>query len=114
ILGLPPHGGQNGAQAQVALLKVAHRQHHLVTGGLVAGLLELLGKSRQLVCVGGVVVHHILHQRHELLLGGVLAAAGAGLAALGGAVVVVVGMLMVVLMGMGMLVGMIVVEMHHR
>ena len=70
-------------------------------GGGLAHLLQLLGEVRQLVGVGRVVADHILHQRHQLFLRAVLAAA-AGVAVGMAAVVVGVGVLVLVVMRMGM------------
>ena len=49
--------------------------------------------------MGGVVADHVLHQRHQLLLG-ICAAGAAGTAVLVAAVVMGVGMVVVVRMGM--------------
>lgn len=99
--------GQHRAQPQVALFKVGHRRHHLLVSHMAAGLLQLDRQVRQLLGVGGVVAHHILHQRQQLLHGGV-GAGGLAPGAAGGALVAVlmglaVGVEMVMVMGMGML-----------
>ena len=67
---------------------------------MIAGLLQLGGKLRQLLGVGGVVAHHVLHEGHQLLHGGVLAVGFAAAAVL--IAVVAVGVLALVGMGMGM------------
>lgn len=105
--------GQDGGQAQIALLIVADSGHDLLVSHRIACLLQLLGQSGQFVGMGGIVVCHILHQRHQLLHGGVLvvAAATAVTAALVVvavlmAVAVVVAMLVAVTIAMAVVMGM--------
>ncbi len=104
-------GVQDDAQAHVALFKIGHGGHDLLVGGVVSGDLKLLGKLGQLVGVGGVVADHVLHQRHQLLHGGVLALAGAGAAVRMAVLVLMV--VMVVLMAVVMVVVMLVIVMHR-
>ena len=124
--------GQDNAQTHIALFKIGNGGHHLLIGGVVAGLVQLTGQICQLLSVGGVVTHHILHQGGQLLHGGVLALGRTGAAAALAVVVVVMVVLVIVdmLMGMGHTVmgvlvgvrmvvvmrktGMIVIEMHRN
>ena len=101
----------------------------VLVSGVVARLVQLDGEVSQLLGMGGVVADHVLHQRHQLLHGRMLAGAGAGRTVLAASVgvgmlravgvevglivrvLVVVGVRMGMLMGvgnavMGMLVGM--------
>ena len=108
---------QNGGQAHIALFEIGNSGHDLLIGGVAAGLLQLNGQVGQLLGMGGVVAHHVLHQSNQLLHGGVLALALAAAAAAGTAVgmgvlvalvmemLVGVGMCVIVVMLMGMLVG---------
>ena len=70
---------------------------------MFAQLLKLLCKLRELVCMGGIVADHVLHQRHQLLLG-VRASRASGAGVLVAAMVM--GVRMVMVMRMGVLVGM--------
>jgi len=89
---------------------------------MVTGLLQLSSQICQFLGVGSVVTGHVLHQRHQLFHGGMLASTGAAGAGTGAAMLVAVlmmvvlvavimgvgvTMLMQMLMGMGMAVGML-------
>ena len=80
-----------------------HQSGSLLRSG---GLFQLSGQVGQLLGVGSIVVHHILHQRHQLFHRGMLAAARAATAIATAAVVVVmvVASLVEMVMGVRMLV----------
>ena len=94
--------GQHGAQAQIALFIVADSGQHLLIGGIAAHFLQLLCKTCQFVCVGGVVICHIGHQRQQLIHLGMLALAAAATAAATAIVIVVMIVMMVVMVIMVM------------
>ena len=98
--------GQHGSQAQIALLEVGNSGHDLLVGYGLTGLLQLLSQCGQLIGMGGVVAHHVLHQCSQLFHGGVLAVAVAGAAFAAAIVGMIVAVLMTVVMAM--LVGMVV------
>ena len=96
---------QNFRQHFVALLKAGNGIHNLMVSCVASGFIQLHSQISQLLGMGSVVIYHILHQRHQLLHGGVLALAGAAVAMTLAAVAVVMGVTlavkMLVVMGMG-------------
>ena len=99
---------QDGAQAEVALLKVRNCSHGLLVSHMVTGILQLNGQVCQLSCVGSVVGDHILHQSGQLLHGGVLALATTAAALMTVIVVMVVAAFVIVIVMTAALVIMIV------
>ena len=97
--------GQDGGQAHVALLEIGNSGHDLLVSHVAAGLVQLHSQLSQLVGVGGVVAHHVLHQSQQLVHGSVLALGAAAVAVAAAAVVMVMMVMIVVMM---MLVAMIV------
>ena len=71
---------------------------------MVAGLFQLNSQISQFLSVGSIVVCHILHQRHQLFHGSVLAPTGATCAAAAAIMAVRMGraMIMEMLMVVGM------------
>ena len=100
---------QDNAQAHVALFKVGNSGHDLLISRGAAGFLQLDCQIGQLLGMGGIVGDHILHESHQLIHGGVLAATTAAAAAAGTVVVVVMVMGMVMTVQMVVLVGMCVI-----
>ena len=99
---------QDGAQAEVALLKVRNCSHGLLVSHMVTGILQLNGQVCQLSCVGSVVGDHILHQSGQLLHGGVLALATTAAALMTVVVVMVVAAFVIMLVMTAALVIMLV------
>ena len=52
--------GQDNAQTHIALFKIGNGGHHLLIGGVVAGLVQLTGQICQLLGVGGVVTIYFI------------------------------------------------------
>ena len=76
-------------------------------------LIQLGCQIGQLLGVGCVVAHHVLHQSHQLLHGGVVAMAAAALTAVVVAmtvVVVMVAMVMIVMVAMTVVMAMFVIH----
>ena len=99
---------QHGRQAQIALLKIGHRRHNLLIGRVAASLLQLNRQIGQLLGVGGIVTHHILHQRgqflHRRVLAGGVAMGTAAATVMAVVMVMTLAVEMVMLMGVGMVV----------
>lgn len=83
---------QNCRKGGVARVKAGYRIHDLMIGSMVSRFIQLAGKLCQLLGVGGIVAHHVLHQSNQLLHGGVTVIV---------AVLCAVELVMVVRMGMG-------------
>lgn len=102
------HAGKNHAQTHITFFEVGHSGHYLLKCSVIAGLIQLNGQISQLLCVGSIVTHHILHEGSQLLHGGMLTGACAAVAVMAAVVAVLVssavGVKMIVVMGVQMVV----------
>ena len=102
---------EDNAQAHIALLKIGHGCHDLLVSSVGASLLQLDGQVSQFLGMGSIVAHHVLHQSHQFLHGGMLAGGTAAAAATGtamGVFVVMMIMVMIVMMVVTVVVKMLV------
>ena len=58
---------QNFCQHFVALLKAGNGIHNLMVSCVASGFVQLHGQFRQFLGMGGIVAHHIFHQRNQFV-----------------------------------------------
>ena len=96
---------QNCRKGGVARVKAGYRIHDLMIGSMVSRFIQLAGKLCQLLGVGGIVAHHVLHQSNQLLHGGVAMVVSTLRTVqmlMGMGMLVIVGMRVIMGMGVGM------------
>ena len=57
---------QHRCQSLVSLIEILNGSHDLLIGLLFTGASQLLGQICQFLCMGGIVIHHVIHQGIQL------------------------------------------------